>query len=148
MNASLSHEFASQMSIDGGASHALAVIVLPLIGLVLVAAGVLMVWLARKSLRDDLARNEVAGVRTRLTLSSDAAWYPAQRAAARRTAIGGSGAIVAGVLMPFALLLRLQFDPTMVVAACVVVVGAAWMIGWALAGTSAAQRAAREATAA
>lgn len=144
----LSHEFASQMNVDGGASNALALILLPLIGLILVAAGVVMVWLARKSLRDNLARNEVAGVRTRLTLSSDAAWYPAQRAAARRTAIGGVGAIAAGVLTPFALLLRLPFDPTMVVAACVVVVGAAWMIGWALAGTSAAQRAAREATAA
>lgn len=127
---------------DGELGSAVA---LAVVGIVMVLAGALMVWLARRSRLGRLPRNQIAGVRTRLTLSSDEAWYPAQRAAARGTTVGGWGAIVAGALVATLGFWRLGTDATFVATAILTLGGAAWMIGWALAGASAAQRAARAA---
>jgi len=56
-------------------------------------SGVLLLWLARRSERGLLRRNPIAGVRTTLTLSSDVAWYPAQRAASPKTRVAAWGGI-------------------------------------------------------
>lgn len=55
-----------------------------------VGAAVLVIWLTRRAANGSLARNDLAGVRTRITLSSDAAWRAGHRAALRPTIISGT----------------------------------------------------------
>jgi len=114
-------------------------------GVVFVGSGVLMLWLARRSEQGRLPRNQVAGVRTSLTLSSEEAWYPAQRAAAPRTRIAGWGAVAGGLLGVLAALLNLLSEVALPVFIVIVFGSAAWLLGWTLAGASRAQRAARDA---
>ncbi len=123
----------------------LVLVVAPIaIGIVLVLGGLLMVQLARKSKVGKLKPNHIAGVRTTLSLSSDTAWYAAQRAAARSTTIAAWGGIVAGALVPTVVFWGLEADTTTVMTATIGLGGAAWILVWSLAGTSAAQRAARD----
>ncbi|CDK01588.1 putative Predicted integral membrane protein [Microbacterium sp. C448] len=126
-------------------SNEVGSVVLVVIGVVMVSAGVLMIWLGRKSRNGTLNRNHIAGVRTGLTLSSDVAWYPAQRAAARSTGIAGWGSIVTGATTVALSLFSLPFSTRMLLALCLTLGGAAWLLGWAIAGAFAAQRAARDA---
>ncbi len=51
---------------------------------------VLLTWLTWRAASGSLARNGVAGVRTRVTMASDAAWRIGHRAALRPTIITGS----------------------------------------------------------
>ena len=115
------------------------------LGIVLILGGLLMVLLARRSKVGNLKPNHIAGVRTKLTLSSDTAWYAGQRAAGSSTTVGGWGGIVAGILVPTVVFWGLEADATTVTTVCVGLGGAAWILVWSLAGTSAAQRAARNA---
>lgn len=63
---------------------------LALTGLVLAGAGVLFLWMARCSATGLLKRNQLAGVRTPLTLGSDDAWYPAQIAVEALAGVGAT----------------------------------------------------------
>ena len=65
---------------------------------VLLLGGLAMLALARRSADGRLKPNGMAGVRTSLTMSSDAAWYAAQTAAAGATSAAGWGAIAFAVL--------------------------------------------------
>lgn len=114
-------------------------------GVVLVAAGVLLIWLARRSVAGRLARNPYAGVRTRLTMSSDLAWAAAQKAAAPRTEIAGWGSVAAGAAVIASDLLGLP-EATAATTLTVLTLGAAvWLLSWVIAGAVAGQRAARRA---
>ncbi|QSB23246.1 SdpI family protein [Curtobacterium sp. 24E2] len=53
------------------------------------AAG-LVTWLTWRAANGTLGRNELAGVRTRITMSSDTAWQIGHRAALRPTVIAGA----------------------------------------------------------
>lgn len=117
-------------------------------GGLLAGAGLLMLWLARRSERGLLKRNQIAGVRTPLTLSSDVAWYPAQHAAAPRTKIAGWGAIVGGAATASVALWGLSFNTAMIVCTVLTLASAAWLLSWVLAGAATAQRAAKDAVAA
>ncbi|KAA9151312.1 SdpI family protein [Microbacterium lushaniae] len=120
---------------------------LPLVltGLGMAAAGVLLVWLARRGRDGRLPRNQFAGVRTMLTLSSDAAWFPAQRAAASDTVVAGAGAVVGGGALCVASFVPLA-EPALIATVTVLTLGTAvWMVAWVLRGAVAAQRAARAA---
>ncbi|WP_203581479.1 SdpI family protein [Microbacterium hibisci] len=114
---------------------------------VLVGAGALMLWLARRGADGTLARNQLVGVRTALTLSSDAAWHAGQRAAAPRITVAGWGAIGGGVALVVLALVALPFQVAMT-AYCLLAFGsAAWLLAWVVAAAAPAQRAARAAVA-
>ena len=114
-------------------------------GGVLVGAGLLIIWLARRGAEGTLKRNPIAGVRTSLTLSSDEAWYSAQRAAAPRTRIAGLGAVIGGAATAGLGLLGLSLDTTMVACAILALMSSVWLIAWVIAGGAAGERAARDA---
>jgi uncharacterized membrane protein len=67
-------------------------------GIVIVLAGLLIVWLAIRSWQGRLARNYVAGVRTRSTMRSDEAFRIANKAAAPFSLVGGLLFVVTGVV--------------------------------------------------
>lgn len=116
-------------------------------GTVLVAAAMLMLWVAWASRHDRLRRNGTVGVRTPETLASDAAWFAAQRAAASATAIGGWGALIGGfgaLALAFveARTPGLAF-PVAWGAWMLLAIGAAgWSLGWTLIGAGRGARAA------
>lgn len=116
-----------------------------LTGGVLVMAGVLLLWLARRSERGLLKRNPIAGVRTTLTLSSDIAWYPAQRAASPKTRVAAWGALIGGAAIVTLGLWNLLFDTNIVIYTILTFGSVGWLLGWVLAGAGDAQRAARDA---
>ncbi|MEL0625752.1 SdpI family protein [Salinibacterium amurskyense] len=126
-----------------------------LTGSFLMLAGWLLLWLARRSGQGLLKRNPIAGVRTALTLSSDAAWYPAQRAAAPKTRVAAWGTFVGGAALVALGLLGLLLGANMLAYMVVYVVvfavlslgSAGWLLVWVLAGAGDAQRAARDAVA-
>jgi len=118
-----------------------------LTGSFLVLAGALLLGLARRSERGLLKRNPIAGVRTALTLSSDAAWYPAQRAAAPKTRVVAWGTLAGGAALVALGLLSVLFGASMVVYMVLTFGSTGWLLGWVLAGAGDAQRAARDAVA-
>ncbi len=116
-----------------------------LTGGVLIMAGVLLLWLVRRSERGLLKRNPIAGVRTTLTLSSDNAWYPAQRAASPKTRVAAWGALIGGSAMVALGPWNLPFDTNTVIYMILALGSVGWLLGWVLAGAGDAQRAARDA---
>ncbi|WP_203136499.1 SdpI family protein [Microbacterium sp. JZ31] len=97
--------------------------------------GALMLWMARAAADGRLQRNHVAGIRLPVTMSSDAAWLAAHRAAKRLTEIAGWCAIASAVpaLLPVPL-------PVVIIS---VLVGAIAMLAFALRGAAVGARAAR-----
>ena len=89
----------------------------------------------------------IAGVRTALTLSSDAAWYPAQRAAAPKTRVAAWGPLAGGAALVALGLLSMLFGASVVVYVVLTFGSAGWLLGWVLAGAGDAQRAVRDAVA-
>ncbi|WJY01581.1 SdpI family protein [Curtobacterium sp. 458] len=59
-----------------------------------IGAAALVTWLTWRGATGTLARNDLAGVRTRLTMSSDAAWRIGHRAALRPTVIAGATSVL------------------------------------------------------
>ncbi len=104
-----------------------------------------MLWLARRSQRGLLKRNWIAGVRTPLTMSSGAAWYQAQRAAAPRTRVAGWGGAIGGAGIAVLGVLGLSIDIPVFIYMILVYASVAWLLGWVLAGAASAQDAARNA---
>ncbi|RRD35245.1 SdpI family protein [Leucobacter sp. OH2974_COT-288] len=115
---------------------------------VLLAGSLLIVWLGRLSERGTLARNYLAGLRTRQTLASDEAWIAGHRAGAKSMIVGGAGGAVGAVAgIVFGVLFMLGTvtqAATENLIACAVVVSCGWMIIWVLVATAKANRAARE----
>lgn len=119
-------------------------------GVILLGSGLLMLWLARRSAAGRLRRQTVAGIRTTLTLSSDVAWYPAQRAAAPRAAVAGWGSAAGGLALLAVGAVVLAAGESSVDAALAVYVvltfgTALWLLVWVIASIGPAHRAAREA---
>jgi uncharacterized membrane protein len=73
-------------------------IVVIALGIVVVAAGFVLVWVAVAGWRGRLSRNWVAGVRTFSTMRSDAAFAVANKAAAPLGVAGGLVMALGGVL--------------------------------------------------
>jgi hypothetical protein len=112
------------------------------VAVVLLLAGVALIVLARRSRDGRIPRNQLAGVRTGLTLSSDTAWYPAQRASAKATEIGAWGSVVGAVLVVVAAILPISSNAA---TAAITLTAAVWMLGWVIVGAARGQRAARAA---
>ncbi len=58
-------------------------------GVLVVAAGLLLVVVARRAAQGRIRRNPIAGIRTAATMASDEAWLAAHRAGESLTALGG-----------------------------------------------------------
>ncbi|MBT8198334.1 MAG: SdpI family protein [Acidimicrobiia bacterium] len=67
--------------------------------LVLIAGGLVTIWVGLKSTRGDLERNWVVGIRIASTLASDEAWAAAHRASGRTLMAAGLAPVVGGILM-------------------------------------------------
>jgi uncharacterized membrane protein len=112
--------------------------------LVVLIGGVALTTVGVLSLFDRLPRNRFAGIRTRTTLASDAAWYRAHRAAGPILVVG-SVAVVAVTLafLPFAAAGKLGSGLTIAVAVLGVVVALMTSVASLVVGTKAAQARAR-----
>lgn len=127
----------------GGSGDSAAVIVA---AVVLVLVGIVLVVLGERGRSGRLRRNRLAGVRTRMTLSSDAAWNAAQRASASFTIVAGCGAAFGGLVLALAAILGENPAGLADVASTIALATAAWASGWAIAGGVAGQRAAEKTT--
>ena len=105
---------------------------------VLVGAGVLIVWMARATASGRLKRNQFAGIRLSSTMASDSAWLAAHVRAKRPTEIAGFTAMATGV---FALL-----PAPLPVLATGLMVGCIAMLGLVVYGAAVGARAAAEAS--
>lgn len=65
---------------------------------VMVGAGVLLIWSARAAACGRLKRNQIAGIRTSRTLSSDADWQTAHARAERPTVLAGVVGVATGLI--------------------------------------------------
>jgi len=68
-----------------------------LIGLLYSVLSLSLLVVAYLSAKDRLKRNKLVGLRTKATMSSDAAWYAAQRAGAWSIAVAGALVLGTGV---------------------------------------------------
>lgn len=117
------------------------------VGAVLFFGGLAILAFARMSAAGTLRRNWIAGVRTPLTMSSDAAWYAAQKGAASAERIAGWGWMSAGLVLLVAMALAgLMAWPGAVVAAVgvpIIAVGVVWALVWLFIALARGLRAAR-----
>lgn len=97
-----------------------------LVGPLLLGAGLLIVAVAVKGWRGDLARNKMVGIRTPATMASDEAWHVAHRLAGPWMIAGSLGAIVPGAV--------LLFRPTNGTATATIMIGLAVMVALVIAG--------------
>ena len=67
------------------------------VGGVLILGGAALLWIAWLGSQRRLPRNRVAGIRTRATLRSDAAWIAAHETAAAPLGLGGALTALAGL---------------------------------------------------
>ncbi|QOR69578.1 SdpI family protein [Ruania alkalisoli] len=65
------------------------VVALTATGVLVVAAGLLLVVVARRAAQGRIRRNPIAGIRTAATMASDEAWLAAHREGESLTALGG-----------------------------------------------------------
>lgn len=118
-------------------------------GVLLVAAGWLLLRMARRAANGELRRNPIAGVRTSTTLSSDAAWRAAHIASEKDSSIGAKGLIVGGLLCAASGVLGfvgIPFPTAMSVFTVIALGSAAWALIWTLKGAAVGQRAAKQVT--
>ena len=102
---------------------------------VMVGAGVLMLWMAQAAASGRLGRNPVAGIRLPVTMASDSAWLAAHQAAQRPMQWAGWCAIAFAVpaVLPVSLPIALTS----------IFIGAAGLLVFGLYGASVGSRAAR-----
>ncbi|WP_062392396.1 SdpI family protein [Gordonia phthalatica] len=113
---------------------------------IVVIAGLGIIWLGRACGRGALARNQFVGIRTRWTMASDAAWDAGHRAGAHRMVMSGVGTAAIGVVAVAAVFLSVlgvSETGTAVTVVALVLCSTVWMVGWLLAATVTADRAAK-----
>lgn len=114
--------------------------------LILLIAGIALVWLGSASKRGRLAPNNTVGIRTRGTLASDGAWRSGHIAAGGRIIVGGLGVVVGAVLAGLGGVLPLlgaSEDVTNSVIAVLILAACAWALTWLFLAARAANRAAK-----
>ena len=109
-------------------------------GLVMIAAGAAVLYVARLGAEGRLHRNYWAGIRFPSTLRSDEAWQAAHLAAAPSLRWAGESALIGGIVGTVALVLG---SPAVFVVA--LLAGAIGLIAFALASTVVGVKAARRA---
>jgi len=103
---------------------------------VMVAAGILILWTARAAATGRLKRNPLAGIRIPSTTAGDDAWLAAHVRARRATTCAGISSVASGLVA----LLPLP-APLLAVA---VLAGCGAMLGFALYGARVGRRAAEQ----
>ncbi|MDQ7994014.1 MAG: SdpI family protein [Propionicimonas sp.] len=103
---------------------------------VMVGAGILLIWMARAAASGRLKRNSFAGIRLPITMASDEAWLAAHVRAKRTTTFAGVLSVASG-------LVALLPVPAPVLAAAVLA-GCAAILGFVLYGARVGSRAAAE----
>lgn len=117
-------------------------------GVVLVVAGWVLVRVARRAAAGTLKRNQVAGIQTSVTLSSDTAWRAAHVAAERDSVRGALGLIAGGMMAAASSLLTLvgvPFSIAVTTFTLIALSATTWLLVWTLRGTAIGQRAATQA---
>ncbi|WP_243226802.1 SdpI family protein [Microbacterium sp. CIAB417] len=105
----------------------------------MVGAGILIIWMARATASGRLMRNAVAGIRVPSTMASEEAWLAAHIRAKRPTTFGGVASIASGLVA------LLPVPETMLAAS--VLVGCGVMLAFVLYGARVGSRAAAEVSA-
>lgn len=117
------------------------------VGAVLFFGGLAILAFARMSAAGTLRRNWIAGVRTPLTMRSDAAWYAAQKGAASAERVAGWGWMFAGLIlliaMALAALLTWPGDVVAAVGVPIIAAGVVWALVWLFVALARGTRAAR-----
>lgn len=108
------------------------------VGPALILGGALIARLALLGRQGRLARNRFVGIRTPRTLSSDAAWERAHRAAAPWLVAAAAGAIAPGLI--------LLFRPANRLGPPIILVGLAILVAFTMAGSIVAHLAADDDT--
>ena len=114
-------------------------------GAILIAAGWLLLRLARRAAAGTLKRNQIAGIRTRATLSSEAAWRAAHIAAESDSVRGARGLVVGGLAAGATGTLALAGLPFPIAAAIFTVLAlgsTTWLLIWTLRGAAVGEKAA------
>ncbi|WP_424467022.1 SdpI family protein [Pseudoclavibacter helvolus] len=106
------------------------------LAIVMLASGLLVMWMAQAAASGQLKRNDLAGIRTPSTMSSEVAWSAAHVRSKRPTMIAGIFALVTGLIVLFPL-----SGPAMIV---VVLAGCAALLGFVLYGARVGIRAAKD----
>lgn len=88
-----------------------AIVAMVLVGLVLVASGLLVIGVADRTADGRIGRNGYAGIRTQATQSSDEAWLAAHQAGHARTKLGGQMLLALGPVAAIVGLLAGGGDP-------------------------------------
>lgn len=87
-----------------------------------IGGAILVMWSTRRAATGQLGRNDLAGIRTRVTMSSDEAWRTGHRAALQPTLISGLITILWCAMCIIVPVLR---TPASVIVASVILVGGA-----------------------
>jgi len=128
------------MFTSGGAGDPMPAGAALFLAVLLTASGIGLMMVGRRAAQGRLRRNRWVGIRTTLTLLSDAAWDAAHLAGGSKLSVAGYGLLVAGPLM--------LTNPTNGVGATIVFSGLGWMLIWILVagviGTRAAEQAVEE----
>lgn len=105
------------------------------LAIVMAGSGLLTMWMAQAAASGQLKRNDIAGIRTPSTMSSDVAWLAAHVRSKRATMTAGILALVTGlvVMIPMP-------NPVMI---GVVLAGCAALLGFVLYGARVGIRAAK-----
>lgn len=114
-------------------------------GAILIAAGWLLLHVARRAAAGTLKRNQLAGIRTRATLSSEAAWRAAHTAAESDSVRGARGLIIGGIAAGASGTLTLTGLPFPITAAIFTLLALGstmWMLIWSLRGAALGEKAA------
>lgn len=106
------------------------------LAIVMAGSGLLVMWMAQAAASGQLRRNDIAGIRTPSTTSSDVAWLAAHVRSKRATMTAGILALVTGlvVLIPMP-------SPVMI---GVVMAGCLALLGFVLYGARVGVRAAKQ----
>lgn len=125
-----------------------SVVVGMIAAIVMLAAGIALVWLAASSKRGKFARNHLVGIRTGTTLASDAGWAAGHKAASRQMSVAGWGVIIGAILAAAGgalALLGVSEDAANSIIAALILASSAWAVAWLLVSARTANRAARAA---
>lgn len=130
-------------------SWTLAITIVVLMAAVMVAGGLVVISVAKRTADGRTGRNQIAGIRTAATMSSDEAWDAAHTAGRRMTLLGGWAGVIAGAgSLPIAAVSGLAgLSADLVVAIALIVstgIGTVGMLGFAVAGAVQGNRAAVE----
>ena len=123
---------------DAAGSDPMPLGVAVFLGILLIAVGLLVFEVGRRSRSGSLARNWYVGIRTRATLESDMNWDAAHRAGGGLLMISAIGPVVGGVVVLLGL--------SNVMGATVILGALGWLVGFVVTAGVRGQKAVADST--